>query len=54
MGEYDYIINVCGGLVESGSCNKSTGVGTCQTKPGAADFTPIIAGRFDNKHKIYF
>ena len=45
FGGYDYVINVCGGLVEDVGCDKSSGVGSCQTKPSDSAFTSVPAGR---------
>ena len=45
FGGYDYVINVCGALVEDVGCDKSSGVGSCQTKPSDTAFTSVPAGR---------
>ncbi|WAR08022.1 MPRI-like protein, partial [Mya arenaria] len=41
-GEYEYVLNACGALVDSTTCGE--GAGACQTKPNS-DFTSITAGK---------
>ena len=43
--DYDYYINVCGPLQESGRCDLGTGVGACQAKSSDSSFSPVNAGK---------
>ncbi|XP_052242423.1 cation-independent mannose-6-phosphate receptor-like [Dreissena polymorpha] len=45
-GDYDYIVNVCGPLVNPAVCGtNASGVGACQTKPSSNPlFVPVNAG----------
>jgi len=43
-GDYDYVVNVCGALVEPGKCGEKAGA--CQNK-SSPDFTPILAGNHE-------
>ena len=48
-GDYDYIVNVCGPLVNPAVCGtNASGVGACQTKPSSNPlFVPVNAGLSD-------